>query len=91
MPNNESFGESSSELMESALDAVSSFVHTLPECKGDMVQRFVLIIETIDQDDRWLSAFTAPGQKAWDTLGLLEYGLTMERNGTLDFADDAED
>lgn len=80
MGDNESFGESSLELMEQALDAVSAFVHSLPTCRGDMVQRFVLLVETIDENDRWLSAFTAPGQKAWDTLGLLEYGRMMEHS-----------
>lgn len=88
---NESFGESSTDLMEKALDAVSTFVHTLPTCEGDMVQRFVLIVETIDEDDRWLSAFTAPGQKAWDTLGLLEYGLTMEHDAITYAPDDNQE
>lgn len=91
MGENESFGESSVELMEKALDAVSSFVHSLPTCHGDMVQRFVLLVETIDEDDRWLSAFTAPGQKAWDTLGLLEFGRMMEHSYHQAAASDGDD
>ena len=76
----ESFGESSIEVNERALTAVADFVQSLPDTKQDMVQRFVLIVETIDENDRWLSAFTAPGQKAWDTMGLLQYAMTMERS-----------
>lgn len=74
----ESFGDSSSDVNEQALAAVAEFVQSIDDTKSDMVQRFVLLVETIDEDDRWLSAFTAPGQKAWDTLGLLEFGRSME-------------
>ena len=76
----ESFGDSSIDANEQALDAVAAFVRSLPNTQGDMVQRFVLLVETIDEDDRWLSAFTAPGQKAWDTLGLLEFARDIERS-----------
>ena len=61
-----------------ALDAVSELIQQLQP--GSMVQRFVLVVETIDDEDRWLSAFTAPGQKRWDTMGLLQYGLAAETN-----------
>ena len=74
----ESFGDSSTDANTAALEAISGLLHELKDTKSDMVQRFVLLVETIDQDDRWLSAFTAPGQKAWDTLGLLEFGRSME-------------
>lgn len=84
----ESFGDSSLDVNHKALDAVSDFVHSLPTTQGDMVQRFVLLIETIDEDDRWLSAFTAPGQKAWDTMGMLQYAMTMEQNVHLAVDDD---
>ena len=73
---------------EEALAAVAELIRTVQP--GSMVQRFVLLVEVIDEDDRWLSAFTVPGQKAWDTMGLLEYGLTYERNA-LQVADDDED
>ena len=76
----ESMGGSSSPVMEQALDAISEFIRSIPNCNGDMVQRFVLVVETIDEDDRWLSCFTAPGQKAWDTLGLVEFARDMERS-----------
>lgn len=73
-------GNDNPDLDERALDAVASLVHSIDGCEGDMVQRFVLIVETVDENDRWTSAFTAPGQKAWDTLGLLEYGSMLERS-----------
>lgn len=85
----ESFGESSMEVNEQALTAVADFMHSIEGCKGDMVQRFVLVVESIDSDDRWLSAFTAPGQKAWDTLGLLDFARNMEHSAyTLGDPDD---
>lgn len=74
----ESFGNSSGPADESAMTAISDFIQKVQP--GSFVQKFVLIVETIDEDDRWLSAFTAPDQRAWDSLGLLEYGITMERN-----------
>lgn len=85
----ESLGGDISEINERALTAVADFIHSVSP--GDMVQRFVLVVETIDSDDRWLSAFTAPAQKRWDTMGLLEYAMTMERNVTFDGVVDDRD
>lgn len=45
-----------------------------------MVNRFVLLVETSDGEDRWMSSFTAPDQKAWDSLGLLDFAITLERS-----------
>ena len=59
-----------------ALQRVADLIHELQP--GSMVQRFVLMVETITEDDRYISGFTAPDQKAWDTLGLLHYGTTYE-------------
>lgn len=73
-------GNDNSDLDERALDAVSTLIHSIEGCESDMVQRFVLLVETVDENDRWTSAFTAPGQKAWDTLGLLEYGRMLEKS-----------
>ena len=86
----ESFGSSKSRVVnEKALVAVADFIQSVqPE---GMVQRFVLLVETIDQDDRWFSAFTAPGQKRWDSMGLMEYGLTFERNVALETEDDDDE
>lgn len=78
MGNLESLGGSSSDVNEQALVAVSDFIQSVQP--GSMTQRFVLLVETIDEDDRWVSAFTAPGQKRWDSMGLLQWGLTMESN-----------
>lgn len=81
MPGGESFGESSLEVNEQALAAVADFLQSVQP--GGMVQKFVLIVETIDGEDRWMSAFTAPGQKRWDSLGLLAYATVLESNVVL--------
>lgn len=77
----EAFGDASGDANAAALDRVADLIAELQP--GGMVQRFVLLVETIDAEDRWFSAFTAPGQKRWDSLGLLEYGLVCERNVVL--------
>lgn len=61
---------------EAALHAVAELMTALHP--GSMVQRFVLMVETIDAENRWMSAFTAPDQRAWDSMGLLQYGLHVE-------------
>lgn len=81
MPSGESFGESSLEVNEQALAAVAGFLQSVQP--GGMVQKFVLVVETIDGEDRWMSAFTAPGQKRWDSLGLLSYANVLESNVVL--------
>ena len=72
-----------------ALEAVARLINEVQE--GSMVQKFVLLVETIDEEDRWLSAFVAPGQKRWDTLGMLDYGLASERHVLVVHDDDDED
>lgn len=64
---------------EAMLDAVAEVVR---QAQGDhaMVQSFALVVETIDLDDRYISTFCAPGQKAWESMGLLQYALTAEQN-----------
>lgn len=81
MPDQESFGGSSRDINEQALTAVADFLQAAQP--GCMVQKFVLIVETIDGEDRWMSAFTAPGQKRWDSLGLLSYATVLESNVVL--------
>ena len=77
------------EVNEKALAAIADFIQQVQP--GSITQKFVLLVETIDEDDRWLSAFVAPGQKRWDSMGLLDYGLTMERNTRLDLDVDGDD
>lgn len=89
----ESFGKSSTPANEVALQRVGELMQEIQP--GGMVQKFVLMVETIDGEDRWLSSFTAPGQKAWDTMGMLQYGLSFEQNfqshsDPLDEEDDAD-
>jgi hypothetical protein len=77
---------------EAALQKVAELISEVQD-GGGFVQKFVLMVETVDGDDRWLSSFCAPGQKAWDTMGLLQYGLSFESNfqATSDSLDDDED
>lgn len=88
MGEQESFGGSQGELAEKALTAVADFLQSVQP--GSMVQTFVLIVESIDDEDRWMSAFTAPGQKRWDTLGLLAYATVLDSNVVME-VDPGED
>jgi hypothetical protein len=74
----QSFGNSDSPANQQALDAVADLLQRLQE--GSMVQSFVLLVETVDLEDRWVSAFTAPDQRAWESLGLLHYALNLENS-----------
>ena len=72
----ESFGDSSTENNEKALNAIADLVKDI--LPGSMTQKFVLIVETIDEEDRKLYCYTAPGQKIWDTLGILAFANGVE-------------
>jgi hypothetical protein len=85
----ESFGGSSGDANEAALTAIGDLIASVQP--DSMVQKFVLLVETIDGDDRWISAFTAPGQKRWDTMGMLQYGMTLEQNTVLEADTDEDD
>ena len=61
---------------DAALTKVAELINELQP--GSMVQRFVLMVETIDADNRWISGFVAPDQKAWDTMGMLQYAMEIE-------------
>jgi hypothetical protein len=89
----ESFGNSDSPANEKAMEYVAELMNVIQG--SNIVQRFVLLVETFDGEDRWFSSFTAPKQKAWDTLGLLEYGKSIENNfqslSTLNGEEDEDD
>lgn len=72
---------------EAMLDAISEVIR---QAQGEhaMVQSFTLVVETIDLEDRYLSTFCAPGQKAWESMGLLQYALSAEQNFTVVGEDD---
>lgn len=63
-------------------DMLDAIAEVIRKAQGDhaMVQSFALVVETIDLDDRYISTFCAPGQKAWESMGLLQYALTAEQN-----------
>lgn len=45
-----------------------------------MVTRWVALVESVDADGvRGVWPLTAEGMSAWDTLGLLSWGLEIER------------
>lgn len=45
-----------------------------------MVTRWVAMVEIMDENgDRGIWTFTAPEATAWDTLGMLTYGIQMEQ------------
>lgn len=93
MDDSESFGDSNKPADELAINAVSTLMKTIQP--GAMVQRFILVVETMDEDGKWINGFVAPGQKLWDTLGLMEYAKLAEtsifENGecTCDTEDDS--
>lgn len=60
-----------------AMRHVSELITTV---QGDdaMVLRFVLVVETLEEDDRCISTFTSPGLKEWDSIGLLQWVLDNE-------------
>jgi hypothetical protein len=87
--NGDAFDNNGEVANAAALQAVASLINEIQA--GGMVQKFVLLVETIDEEDRWMSAFVAPGQKRWDTLGLLDYGLTLERQVLIRLDDDDDD
>lgn len=46
---------------------------------GEMVTRWVALVEVIDAEgERGLWTLAADGQKAWDTLGMLDYARAVE-------------
>lgn len=85
----ESFGGSSGDLEETALRHIGELIREVQP--NSMVQRFVLVVETIDEDDRWLSAFTSPGLKRWDSIGMLDYAASLERNNLIARDDDDDE
>lgn len=87
MANGESMGGSSQPINEVAMNKVGEL---LEECDaGAVVVKFVLLVDAMDAEGgRFLYGFTAPGQKRWDSLGLLEYGGVLERQVVVRESDD---
>lgn len=64
--------------------AVSAFFGSL-DVPDLSTGKFALIMEAIDADgSRNLYMATSDGQRAWDTLGLLMYGIQVEQTAQLD-------
>lgn len=78
MGEQESFAGANQHTNEVALEHVCRLIADLQP--GSIVETFVLVTVTGDADDRWLSAFVAPGQKRWETLGLLAHATMLDTN-----------
>lgn len=63
---------------EAALRHVAELIREVQP--GSMLTGFVLVAQAADADDRWLSCFVMPGQKAWETLGMVAYAHAAEQN-----------
>jgi hypothetical protein len=47
---------------------------------GEMVTRWVALVEILDSDgQRAVYALSPPDARAWDSLGLLTYGIHLEQ------------
>lgn len=44
-----------------------------------VVTKFVVLAEVVDDEDRHTYHYTAPDQRAWDTLGLLRFAEALEQ------------
>jgi hypothetical protein len=70
--------EDDAELRRLGTDAVSDLISKIDQ--GAMATRFALLIEVVDAEgERGLWAISPDGQKAWDTLGLLQYAIQLEQ------------
>ncbi len=60
--------------------ALAKIGELIREVQGDdaMVAKFVLIVETFEEDDTYISTFTSPGLKEWQSMGLLHWALDAE-------------
>ena len=65
-------------------DLGQAIADTLAKHEGGFVTKWVALIETVDPDgERGLWAATSDDVKAWDTMGLLQYGLQLQVAQTL--------
>lgn len=87
MGEQESFGGGDRRTNEVALEHVTRLIVELQP--GSIVESFVVVVATADVDDRWMSVFVSPGQKRWETLGLLAHATLLDSNVVFDgLADD---
>lgn len=71
-------GERFDKAMADAVQRVASEVYP-----GDLVTRWVVLVETINQDGRrGLIVSAQVGSKPWDTLGLLQHAVHLEQAAT---------
>jgi len=64
--------------IQDELDRVIS--GTVSKIEGSIVNKWIAIVEILDQDgDIALWTFVSDSTKAWDTMGMLEYGLLIQK------------
>lgn len=66
--------------------AVNEAIHNVVgEHEHGVVTKWVALVESVSPDgDRGLWTLTSEGIKAWETTGLLQYGLHLQLAQTLD-------
>lgn len=76
----------SDSILQASADAVADLIAKVDP--GAMATKFVLLAEVIDAEgDRCLWVCAREGQKPWDSLGLLQYGIALEQAATNHDAD----
>lgn len=64
----------------STRDAVENAIINVLRESGEMVTRFVALVETIGEEgDRGIFTLASADMKAWDTIGMLGFGLQCEQ------------
>lgn len=59
------------------MDYLSEFVTS--ELGPDVVlNKFVVILETVQPEDRYIAGYAAPGMKTWETTGMLDWASHFE-------------
>jgi NADPH-dependent ferric siderophore reductase len=77
MSSGQSFGDSDdSPADEAAMHAIAALMEEIQP--DSIVTKFVLLVETIEEEDRYFSAMVSPQMKRWDTMGMLQYAQCIE-------------
>lgn len=66
-------------------ERISNALSDILGSEGEMVTRWVALVETIDSDgERALWCQTAENAKPWDTLGMLMFAVQQEQAGAVE-------
>ena len=82
-------GLSLGEILEQAFGAAIDAA--VGEHERGLVVKWVALVETISPEgEQGVWTMSSPGATPWDSMGLLQYGMAIEKRGLL-FADDEEE